>query len=80
MENPTTQFIENIQSSEKDNTVGCYIGLKTSSLENKFPSEVILSSLPIEHGDDDDDDKLLIVDEELSDLDEELMKKNTSEY
>ena len=79
MENPSTQFIEYIQSSEKDNTVGCYIGLKTSSLENKFPSEVILSSLPIEHG-DEDDDKLLIDDEELSDSNEELMKKNTSEY
>ena len=65
MENPSTQFTENIQSSEKDS--------------NKFPSEVILSSLPIEHG-DEDDDKLLIVDEELSDLDEEVMKKNTSEY
>ena len=77
MENPSTQFIEYIQSSEKDNTVGCDIGLKISFLENKFPSEVILSSLPIEHG-DEDDDKLLIVDEELSDLDEELMKKNTS--
>ena len=78
MENPSTQFTENIQSSEKDNTVGCEICLKTSYLENKFPSEVILSTLPI--GSDEDDDKLLIVDEELSDLDEELMKNNTSEY
>ena len=79
MENLSTQFTENIHSSEKENTVGCDIGLKTSYMENKFPSEVILSSLSIENG-DEDDDKLLIVDEELSDLDEEVMKKNTSEY
>ena len=76
MENLSTQFIENIQSSEKDSTVGCNIGLKTSSLENTFPVQIILSSLPS----DEDDDKLLIVDEELSDSNEELMKKNTSEY
>ena len=76
MENLSTQFIENIQSSEKDSTVGCNIGLKTSSLENTFPVQIILSSLPT----DEDDDKLLIVDEELSDSNEELMKKNTSEY
>jgi hypothetical protein len=48
-------------------------------LKKKFRAEIILSSLLIEHG-DEGDDKLLIVDEELSDLDEELMKKNTSEY
>ena len=79
MENPTTQFIENIQSNKKDITVGCNIYMKTSSLKNKFPEEIILSSLPSELG-DEDNDKLLIVDEELSDSDDDLMKKNTSEY
>ena len=71
MENPSIQFIENVQSSN--------IGPKTSSLENKFQAEIILSSLPSEHS-DEDDDKLLIVDEELSDSEEELMKKNIAEY
>ena len=80
MENPSTQFIEYIQSSEKDNTVGCYIGLKISSLENKIQAEIILSRIPSEHRDVEDDNKLLIVDGELSDSDEELIKKNTSEY
>ena len=91
MENPSTQFKENIQSIEKDSTAGCNISLETSFLENNFPAEIILSSLPCDdddkHRDEDDDkhrnednDKLLIVDEELSDSDEELVKKNTSEY
>ena len=79
IENPSTQFIENIKSREKDSTAGCNIGLRTSSLENMFPAETILSSLPGEHS-DEDDDELVIVDEELSDSDEELKKKKTAEY
>ena len=79
MENPSTQFKENIQSIEKDSTAGSNISLETSFLENNFPAEIILSSLPGEHR-YEDDDELLIVDEELSDSDEELMKKNTAEY
>ena len=79
MENLSTQFLENMQRSKKSSTAGCNIELKTSSLENKFPAEIILSSLP---GDVDDeyDDKILIVDEDISDSGAESMKKKTAEY